>query len=190
MKLFTSLFLGLGLIFSGALAKDYVLDTSHSNVGFSVKHMMISTVKGSFDSYDAELAFDPDTKKFTTVNARIKAESINTANTKRDDHLRSPDFFEVEKYPTIDFAMSTYDPASGVMKGNLSIKGTTRPIELQTTINGVIKDMRGDERVGFTLEGTIDRKDFGLTWNKALEAGGLLVGDEVKLTIEIQMIEL
>lgn len=190
MKFLTSLFLTLGLIASGAAAKEYILDTSHSNVGFSVKHMMISTVKGSFDSYDADLAFDPVTKTFTTVNARIKAESINTANQKRDDHLRSPDFFEVEKYPTIDFAMSSYDAKSGVMKGNISIRGVTKPIELQATINGVIKDMRGDERVGFTLEGTIDRKDFGLTWNKALEAGGLLVGDEVKLLIEIQMIEL
>ena len=152
--------------------------------------MMISTVNGTFDSYEADIAFDPESKKFTTLNAKIKADSINTANQKRDDHLRSADFFEVAKHPTIDFAMSSYDRATGVMKGNLSIRGTTRPVELQTTINGIIKDMQGNERVGFTLEGTIDRKDFGLTWNKALETGGIVVGDEVKMSIEIQMIEL
>jgi polyisoprenoid-binding protein YceI len=190
MKFLTSLFLTLGLIASGAAAKEYILDTAHSSVGFTVKHMMISSVKGTFGSYDADIAFDPSTKKFTTLNARIKADSINTANQKRDEHLRSADFFEVEKYPSIDFAMSSYDATTGKMKGNLSIRGTTRPVELQTTINGIIKDMQGNERVGFTLEGLVDRKEFGLTWNKALEAGGIVVGDEVKMTIEVQMIQL
>lgn len=190
MKFLLSLLLTLGLIMSSVLAKEYVVDQAHSNVGFSVKHLMISTVKGSFDNYEADLAFDPKSKTFTSLSAKIKAESINTANEKRDNHLRSPDFFEVTKHQNITFKMNSHDAKSGIMQGDITIKGITKTIQLQTTINGIIKDMNGDERVGFTLEGTIDRKDFGLTWNKALETGGLVVGDEVKLLIEIQMIEL
>jgi polyisoprenoid-binding protein YceI len=190
MKQILSLVIALGLFASSALAKEYVVDTSHSDVEFSVKHMMISTVKGSFGDYKADIAFDPKTKTFTEVKATIEAESIDTANEKRDNHLRSADFFEVAAYPTMTFTMSSYDAKSGAMKGELTIKDITKPVTLQTTVNGIITDMQGSERVGFTLNGTIDRKDFGLTWNKALEAGGLLVGDEVTMNIEIQMIEL
>ncbi len=190
MKLLVSLLLTLGLFTSSSFAKEYVLDSSHTSVGFSVKHMMISTVKGSFKDYEADITFDPASKTFTAIEARIKANSVDTANAKRDGHLKSADFFEVAKYPTIDFKMSSYDAKSGIMKGDLTIKDVTRPVELQTTINGIIKDMQGNERVGFTLEGMINRKDFGLTWNRALETGGLVVGDEVKLIIEAEIIEL
>lgn len=170
--------------------KEYKIDAAHSNVEFSVKHMMISTVKGNFRSFKSQISFEPISKSFETLKATIEATSIDTGNDKRDNHLRSADFFEVETYPNIDFVMSDYDEKSKTMHGTLTIKENKKPIELKVNINGVIKDPQGDERVGFTLNGKINRKDFGLTWNKTLETGGLLVGDDVSINIEIQMIAL
>lgn len=170
--------------------KEYAVDEAHSNVEFSVKHMMISTVKGNFRSFKSQIFFDPTSKVFENLKATIEATSIDTGINKRDDHLRSEDFFEVETYPNIDFVMSSYDQKTKTMQGTLTIKDNKKPIELQTNINGVIKDPEGDERVGFTLKGKINRKDFGLTWNKTLETGGLLVGDEIDINIEIQMVAL
>lgn len=191
MKKLLALTLSLGLFLGVGLAKDYKLDTAHSSVGFSVRHLMISNVKGTFDSYQGAIAFDPATKTFTKLEGTIDATTINTANDKRDDHLRSADFFDVGNHPALTFVMKSYtaNGNQGVMKGELSIRGTTLPVELKTTINGIIKDMQGKERVGFTLEGAIDRKAFGLTWNRGLETGGVVVGDEVKIVVELQMIE-
>jgi polyisoprenoid-binding protein YceI len=191
MKKLLALTLSLGLFLGVGLAKDYKLDTAHSSVGFSVRHLMISNVKGTFDSYQGTIAFDPTTKTFTKLEGSIDAKTINTSNDKRDDHLRSADFFDVGNHPALTFVMKSYtaNGNQGVMKGELSIRGTTLPVELKTTINGIIKDMQGKERVGFTLEGAIDRKAFGLTWNRGLETGGVVVGDEVKIVVELQMIE-
>ncbi|MBN2965019.1 polyisoprenoid-binding protein [Sulfurospirillum sp. T05] len=190
MKKFIVSLLFLALFLTGASAKDYVLDGAHSSVEFSVKHLMISSVKGNFDSYKATFAFDPATKTFSELKATVDTTSVNTANQKRDDHLRSPDFFDAANHPTLTFVMKSYvaNGDVGVMKGDLTIRGITRSVELKTTINGIIADMQGKERVGFTLEGKVDRKDFGLTWNRALEAGGVVVGDEVKITVEVQMV--
>lgn len=174
--------------FQLANASEYVIDTAHSNVGFSIKHLMISNVKGSFKSFDAELEFDEKTKTFTTMNATIESSSIDTGIQKRDDHLRSPDFFNSNKFPSITFEMtSTKD---NTITGNFSMHGITKEITLNSTIHGVIKDAKGNTRVGFTLEGKINRKDFGLTWNKLLESGGFTVGEDVLLIIDIEAIEL
>jgi polyisoprenoid-binding protein YceI len=179
------------LFFLGAIslnAEKLVIDKNHSEVGFTIKHLMISNVKGKFATYNANMEFDTKTKKFTKFIATIKATSIDTGIEKRDNHLRSPDFFDVVKYPDITFTMNSYkaDGDEGVLKGELTVHGVTKPIELEVEFNGTVKDPWGGTRAGFTLEGKINRKDFGLTWNKALEAGGVLVGDKVKLHIELE----
>ncbi|NOQ30541.1 MAG: polyisoprenoid-binding protein [Helicobacteraceae bacterium] len=174
------------LLSSKLFATNFMIDDSHTHVGFSIKHMMISNVKGEFKSYEAELKFDVNKKVFTAFKANIETTSIDTGIEKRDNHLRSADFFNVEKYPEITFIMTKY--SAGKMYGNLNIHGVTKEIILDTTVNGVIQ-FDGDTRVGFTLEGAIKRSDFDLKWNKALELGGLMVGDDVKLLIEVEAIE-
>jgi len=183
-KFIITLLLTSGILF----ASEYVLDTTHSNVGFSIKHLMISNVKGNFKSYDAELEFDEKTKTITKLEATIDTASVDTGIEKRDNHLKSPDFFNAEKYPSIKYVMTSMDKE--YLIGNLTMHGITKEIKLKSTIHGVIKDMQGNLRVGFTLEGDIKREDFGLTWNKMLESGGFVVGDDVKITIDIEAIEL
>lgn len=187
MKLFTKLLLSSLLVFSFANAKEFVIDNTHTNIGFSIKHLMISNVKGNFNNYTAEIDFDPKTKTFKKLSAKIEAASVDTGIAKRDDHLRSADFFDVEKFKTVDFVMTGMKDSKIV--GNLTIHGVTKEIVLTPTINGVVK-FQDRERVGFTLEGKINRKDFGLTWNKALETGGVVVGEDVLLTIDVEAIEL
>ncbi len=179
----------ISLVSAGLLmAEPFVLDKGHSSVGFSVKHMMITNVTGNFKDFSGELDFDTKKKSFNSLSGTIKATTVDTGIEKRDEHLRSADFFEVEKFPDITFKMTSYKAKGddGEMEGELTIKGVTKKVKLQTEIGGLIKDLQGDTRVGFTLSGKISRKDFGLTWNKALETGGVVVGDDVKLTIEAQ----
>lgn len=179
------IFLLASLNLNGAVLK---IDKSHSEVGFSIKHLMISNVKGKFQNYSGDLEFDPQTKSFTKFNATVEAASIDTANEKRDKHLRSEDFFNVTKFPELTFKMNSYesDGDEGVLKGDLTIHGVTKKVKLNVEYNGMIKDHRGNTKAGFTIEGKINRKDFGLTWNKALEAGGVVVGDKVKIQIELE----
>ena len=165
----------LVLLFSFAGAKEFIIDNAHSNVGFSVKHMMISNVKGNFNAYTADIDFDADKKVFNKLGAKIETASVDTGVAKRDDHLRSADFFDATKFKTIDFVMTSMK--DGKVYGKI-------------TIHGVIKDFQGHQRVGFSLEGKLNRKDFGLTWNKVLEGGGLTVEDTVDLAIEVEAIEL
>lgn len=188
MKLFTKALLALLFVFSFAQAKEFVIDNTHSNVGFSIKHMMISNVKGNFTTYSAEIDFDPTIKTFSKLSAKIEASSIDTGIAKRDEHLKSADFFDVAKFKTIDFVMNGMK--DGKVHGKLSMHGVTKDIVLDTKIHGVVKDFQGHQRVGFTLEGKINRKDFGLTWNKLLEGGGLTVDEEVHLIIDVEAIEL
>jgi polyisoprenoid-binding protein YceI len=183
-KLLLIFFLTSGFLF----ASEYVLDTSHSNVGFSIKHLMISNVKGNFKSFDADLEFDEKTKTITKLIATVDTDSIDTGIEKRDNHLRSPDFFNIQQYPSIKYVMTSMNKE--YLIGNLTMHGVTKEVKLISTVHGVIKDMQGNLRVGFTLEGTIKREDFGLTWNKMLESGGFVVGDDVKITIDIEAIEL
>jgi len=172
-------------------ASDFEIDKTHSQVSFKVKHMMISNVQGTFKEYDAEIEFDKKTMQFTSLSAEMETKSVDTGIEKRDNHLRSADFFDAKKNPVITFEMTSYkgDKEEGKMDGNLTIRGISKAVTLDVEIGGVIKDPGGLIRLGFVLEGKIKRKDFGLKWNKLLEAGGLAVSETVKLTIEIEAIE-
>jgi len=172
--------LGAGSLFAG----NYNIDTSHSSVGFKVKHLMISYVKGSFDSFNGSFDYDEKTNTLKSLNGTIEVSSINTSNKKRDDHLRAPDFFDVEKYPKITFELKSIkgDKVSGI----LTMRNISKMVILDFENNGTIKDPWGNTRAGFELIGKIKRSDFGLTWNKVLEAGGVAVGDIVKLDIQIE----
>jgi len=190
-KTTTKIIISILFFFATAInlnAAKLVIDKAHSQVAFSVKHLMISNVKGKFSDYKSDLEFNPKTKEFTKFVATIKAKSIDTGIEKRDNHLRSADFFYVTKYPDITFKMTSYkvDGNEGVLTGDLTIRGITKAVKLNVEFNGMVKDPWGHTRAGFSIRGKIDRKDFDLKWNKALEAGGVLVGDTVKLHIELE----
>ncbi|MCV6607290.1 MAG: YceI family protein [Campylobacterales bacterium] len=165
------------------------IDNSHSHVIFKIKHLMISNVTGEFKTFDGEIEADLKEKKITKFTGVVDATSVDTGIEKRDNHLRSPDFFNVSEYPEIKFEMTSYSKSffgdAGTMKGNFTLHGITKEIELEVEMTEPIKFM-DSEKVGMTLKGEIRRSDFGLKWNKALEAGGLAVGDEVKITIELE----
>lgn len=174
-----------GLLSTASLyAGTYSVDTSHSNVGFKVKHMMISEASGKFDTFNGSFEYDEKTKTLKTLNGKIDVASINTANTKRDEHLKSPDLFDVQKYPTITF---TLDKVKGDKAyGKLTMHGVTKNITLALENNGVVKDPWGNTRVGLGLSGQLNRKDYGITWNTALEAGGVAVGEMIKLDVQLE----
>ena len=175
-----------------AATERYNVDADHSIVGFSVAHMVISKTTGRFTDYTGFIEMDPDGKTVRTIEAVIKTVSVDTNHQKRDTHLRSPDFFNVEKYPTMTYKMTSYEMQGDqyVANGNLTLLGVTRPIVLTGTFNGVLpKDPMGNTRAGFSAEGKINRKDFGMNWNKALDNGGLVVGNEVAIRLEIECIK-
>ena len=192
MKTLVSLAL-LGLLAFGAtspaVAASFALDKDHSSVNFSVRHMMVSNVRGSFLDFDGTFTFAPEQPQSAQAQATIQVASIDTGNEKRDEHLRSPDFFAAEEYPTITFAATGVTMANetkGTLRGNLTIRDVTKPVELEFEILGQVTDPWGNTRVGFEVEGEIDRKDFGLVWNKALDGGGVVVGDKVEIEIEVE----
>ncbi|MFD1361553.1 YceI family protein [Lentibacillus salinarum] len=166
------------------------VDTVHSEVGFTVKHMMISKAKGSFNDFDAVLEADPDDLTDSKVEVDIDVSSIDTKNSGRDDHLRSADFFDVENHPKATFVATDIKKKSGNnydVTGDLTMIGTTKPVTFDVVAEGQSKDpMSGNMVAGFSGETTINRKDFGLTWNAALETGGVLLADDVKITFEIE----
>ncbi len=186
-KITSALILSFGL----ANASEYTIDNSHTNVGFSVKHMMITNVKGDFKTYDATIDFDKDKKTFKILKASIDTASIDTANEKRDEHLKSDDFFNSTKFPKMTFEMTSYkaEGNEGKMDGNLTIRGITKPITLKIEDISTIKDFKGQNRVGFSFEGKINRLDYDLKWNKVLEAGGVAVAEEVKIVVNIEAVE-
>ncbi len=187
VKFFMSLLLSLGL----ANASEYILDSSHTSVEFSVKHLMITNVKGEFKNFDSDIDFDAKSKTFESFSATVETKSIDTDNAKRDKHLISEDFFFSKKYPEMTFVMKSYksDGDEGKMTGDLTIRGVTKIVIFDVEDIGTIKDFKGNNRVGFTIKGKINRTDYGLKWNRALEAGGLTVGEKVKITIEVQAME-
>jgi polyisoprenoid-binding protein YceI len=192
MKVFTKLFVAGVLTLGLANASEYVLDDSHTNVGFSVKHLMITNVKGEFKTYEADIDFDAKTKTFNKFSASIDTASIDTGIEKRDAHLKSDDFFLSEKFPKMTFVMKSYkaDGDEGKMVGELTIRGITKPVTLDVEDIGTVKDFKNENRVGFTLKGKINRMDYDLKWNKALEFGGVAVGEDVKIIVDVEAVEM
>lgn len=166
-------------------------DPSHSEVTFKVKHMMITNVTGIMSDYDITAVSDDEHFLDAEITFRGKATSISTGSQQRDEHLRSAEFFDVEKNPEITFKSTSFKQAgeSYILKGDLTIRGVTKPISLDVEFNGMQKDPWGQIKAGFSVSGKINRKDFGLTWNATLETGGVLVSDDVRVACEIQMIK-
>jgi polyisoprenoid-binding protein YceI len=166
-------------------------DLSHSSVGFSVRHLMVSKVHGRFSTFKGVLELDEEDLTRSRIDVEIDAASLDTREPKRDEHLRSADFLDVAKHPTITFRSTSIERDGGDYRvlGDLTIAGTTRPVTLEVEDAGRVKDPWGGERAGFSARTTIHRKDFGLTWNVALEAGGVLVGDKIEITIELEAIK-
>jgi polyisoprenoid-binding protein YceI len=167
------------------------IDAQHSEIGFEIKHMMFATVRGRFEEVEGTVMLGPDDSvDQSRVEAVVQAASIDTGQAQRDEHLRSADFFDVERFPTLSFRSTSVGPRSEglVVRGELTLHGLTREVELEVTETGRGVDPWGQERIGFSAETKIDRRDFGLTWNQALETGGVLVGSEVKIVLEIQAI--
>jgi polyisoprenoid-binding protein YceI len=170
---------------------NWNLDTVHSGINFSVRHMVVSKVRGRFGKFTGDIALDEGDLSRSVVEATIDASSIDTGTAQRDDHLRSADFFDVEHFPQIRFRSTRIDRLGGDryrLTGELTIRDVTRPIALEAEYGGRGKDPWGNERVGFTAKGSLDRKDFGLKWNQALETGGVLVSDHVELELEVQAV--
>lgn len=171
---------------------SWQLDKAHSSINFSVRHMMISTVRGRFEKFSGTIDFDEDDPTRGTIDLQINVVSINTNEPQRDAHLRSPDFFEVDKYPTMTFKSKHIEKMNaqhGRIMGDLTIKGITKEVVLEAEFAGTIKTPYGTTSAGASATGKINRKDWGLTWNMALEAGGVAVGDEVKIEIELELIK-
>lgn len=170
----------------------WTLDKVHSNVGFSVRHMMVSKVKGRFGDFDADIAIDEAQPQQSTLEARIQVASIDTREPQRDAHLRSADFFDAESHPEMVFrSTGTEATPDGKLRlqGDLTIRGVTNPVTLEGTYDGPLNDMQGQRRMGFELKGRLDREAYGLVWNMPLTAGGVLVGKEVELSIDGELIE-
>lgn len=168
------------------------LDTVHSSVGFAVKHMMVSTARGSFKKFEGTIHLDEQNPSASRVDVTVDATSIDTGDERRDGHLKSPDFFDVATYPTITFKSTKVEKLSDKkfrVTGDLTIHGVTREVPLNVELAGESRDMQGQRRAGFEVTGSINRKDFGLNWNVALETGGWLVSDTIKLVIDAEVLE-
>lgn len=167
------------------------VDPDHSIIEFRVAHMVVSKTAGRFIDYSGFVEMDPDEKTFKTIEATISTASINTNQEKRDAHLRNADFFDVEKFPTMTYKLKSYKKQgeSYTAVGDLTLRGVTKEVTLTGTFNGVTKDPWGNTRAGFNAEGKLNRKDFGMIWNKALDSGGLVVGDEVSVRLDIECIK-
>lgn len=168
------------------MATKWLLDPTHSEITFKVKHMMISNVKGQFKSFNAEIEAEDDTFKNAKTTAVVDVDSIFTNNTDRDNHLKSADFFNVESNPKITFES---DALNDTITGNLSINGITKAVNLDVDFGGINVDPWGNTKAGFSFEGKISRKEFGLNWNAALETGGVMVSDDVKIAGELQFVK-
>ena len=188
----TSVAVLLSMLPAASPAGTWELDPAHTSVQFRVRHMMVSNVRGDFEKVSGDITYDEDDISRSSANITIDANSINTRVAKRDKHLKSPDFLDAEKYPFLVFRSKRVERAGeGKLKvtGDLTIRGVTREVVLD--VEGPtppVKDLQGKMRVGGTASTTINRKDFGLTWNKAIETGGVVVGNEVEITIDIELV--
>ena len=168
------------------------LDKAHSEIEFKARHMMISTVKGQFKSFEVNVVSDSEDLSNAEISVTIDVSSINTSNEQRDEHLRSKDFFNVDEFPKIRFISTKINRISEDefdVEGDLTIRDITHPKKLKVELGGVAKDPWGNIKVGYSLRGAINRSDFGLVWNAALETGGVMVSEEVKFSADIQLIK-
>jgi polyisoprenoid-binding protein YceI len=170
---------------------DYSLDATHTRIGFSARHAMITTVRGQFDEFEGSAHLDLNNPAASRANVRIKVASVSTGQDQRDDHLRTGDFFDAEVFPEIVFASTNVEKADEetlLVTGDLTIKDVTRPVTVEFILNGSAKDIYGNTRVGFEGSATISRKDWGLSYNAALETGGVLISDKIKLQLDVSAI--
>lgn len=172
---------------------NWILDPSHSEVQFKIKHLMITNVTGNFNSFEVTASTEEEDFTKATVSFKAMVNSISTNNEQRDGHLKSADFFNAEAFPAIVFNATKAETADAdgnyVLHGDLTIKDVTKNIKLNVEFGGVTKDPYGNTKAGFTINGKINRNDFGLTWNAALETGGVMVSEEVKIMSEIQLVK-
>jgi polyisoprenoid-binding protein YceI len=168
------------------MSTKWNLDPTHSEITFKVRHMMISNVKGSFKNFTVDLEAEDDTFKNVTVKTTIQTDSVDTNNADRDTHLKSEEFFNAAAHPTITFETNSLN---NDVSGNLTINGVTKPIQLDGEFGGINVDPWGQTKAGFSFEGKIKRSDFGLNWNAALEAGGVMVSDDVRIYGELQFVK-
>jgi polyisoprenoid-binding protein YceI len=176
---------------ASAHAADWNIDGAHTNVGFKIRHMMVSWVRGHFSEVDGTIGYDPDKPGDLSINVTIQAKSIDTDNAKRDEHLRSPDFFDAATYPTLTFVSKTATQTKEggfEVAGDLTMHGVAKPVTLSVEpFTPTIVDPWGNTKVGTSATATLNRTDWGLQWNKALETGGVVVGDEVILTLDVEL---
>lgn len=175
-----------GLVIAGStlFAGTYALDAGHSKLGFKIKHLSITNVYGTFDKFDANIEYDEKTKQLKVLKSKVDVNSVNTQNEKRDAHLKESDYFDVKKFPNMSFEL--VEIKDDMMIANLTIKGITKKVEFDYENNGIVKDPWGNTKLGFSLEAKINRVDFGLKANKLLDSGGLLLGEKVKITADIE----
>lgn len=171
--------------------QKWTLDPAHSELQFKIKHLMIATVTGSLKSFSAKLLADEDSFNDAEVTFSGDLNSIDTGNTDRDNHLKSADFFNAETYPTMSFKSNSMEKDGGdyTVSGDLTIKGKTNALKLKAEFGGIATDLYGQTKAGFTINGKINRSDFGLNWNAALETGGVVLSEEVKILAELQFIK-
>ena len=185
----------LAALAAPALAQStstWEIDPAHSSIQFGVRHLMISTVKGTFPKFTATVVGDEKDPTSTVIEASIDAASIDTKESKRDEHLRGADFFDVAKYPTITFKSTKVEQAGGrrfKVHGDLTMHGVTKPVTLDVEATPEVKGMRGETRAGARATTKINRKDFGINWSKTMDGGGLVVGDDVDVTIDVEAVK-
>ncbi len=169
----------------------YKLDASHSDILFKVKHLMITTVTGHFKTFDGSLTAEAEDFSDAQINFTADINSIDTKSEQRDSHLKSDEFFSAEKFPQLSFVSTSFtkNEKGYALKGHLTIRDITKPVELQTDYNGTMVDPYGQTKIGFEAEGIIKRKEFGLTWDAITEAGGVVVSDDVRLQLNVQFIK-
>jgi polyisoprenoid-binding protein YceI len=170
--------------------KQLVIDPSHSDLGFKIKHLMVSNVKGTLTDYSGGMKYTMDDMSDAEVRFEAEVKSISTGNTDRDKHLNNEDFFNTGRFPKMYFESTYVNLDNGKMKGEMTIKDTTKEIELDIEYNGKNTDPWGNTKHGFEISGVINRSDYDLTWNATLDTGGVLLSDEVKLNLDVQMLEM
>ena len=170
-------------------AGTWTIDPAHSEVGFSVRHLMVSKVKGNFETFEGTITINEDPLQ-SSVTAEVDLSSINTRDAGRDGHLQSADFFEVDKYPKLTFVSTSVTPSGSDFKvvGDLTIKGTTKPVELDLEFNGIHPDPWGGTRAGFSAETEISRKEFGVDFEVPMDGAGVVVGDKIKVSLEVEAV--